>query len=291
MRVRNNLASALSDDEPVRANDIVAEALGVARDIGDRAMYIWLAGTAAIGSMLEGRDWDAARTTLMEALEMASLPFDRLRLQAMANAIDMARGERLDEIEVFTREPLPVKNIDATFGRLLTRGELALIRSDADGAYRLYGEAVEIRTQDPYAGAEGLLRAAIVSRDPEYVRQAATVVAEIPGSGGLTQALRHTADAAIAAVEVRVADAAAAFARAHGMHQHLGMRYGAALVAVDAITLLPDSPEVRALAESARDVLSELRARPALERLDAALARPSSSPAPEATRTGAQVSG
>ena len=49
MRVRNNLASALSDDDPAGATRMLLEARELAREIGDRGMYNWLAGTAAVG--------------------------------------------------------------------------------------------------------------------------------------------------------------------------------------------------------------------------------------------------
>jgi hypothetical protein len=46
----------------------------------------------------------------------------------------------------------------------------------------------------------------------------------------------------------------------------------AAEMAVDAAILLPADPEVRRMAAEHRPLLEELRARPILERLDAALA-------------------
>jgi hypothetical protein len=68
------------------------------------------------------------------------------------------------------------------------------------------------------------------------------------------------------------------------MQQH----YVAARVDVNAAILLPGEPEVRAWAEATRPLLEELRARPYLERLDAALAEGESSPA-ATKRSGASV--
>ena len=42
MRVRNNLASVLGDDDPVRATQIMLDSAEVAREMGDRGMYYWL---------------------------------------------------------------------------------------------------------------------------------------------------------------------------------------------------------------------------------------------------------
>ena len=49
MRVRNNLASAISDDDPAGATRMLLEGVELARQIGDRGMFNWLAGTAAVG--------------------------------------------------------------------------------------------------------------------------------------------------------------------------------------------------------------------------------------------------
>jgi class 3 adenylate cyclase/tetratricopeptide (TPR) repeat protein len=287
MRVRNNLAAALSDDDPARATDLVMEAIEVARDIGDRAMYFWLVGTAAMGSLSEGRDWDGRRAALAEALEMAVLPFDRLRLQAGINMLDMARGERLDDIEAFLSQPPPIDNLDATVGRLITRGEMALIRGDAETAFRLASEGITIRTQDPFFALESLVRSAIATRDPHHIRAAADAAAALPSSGSFQQQIVHHTRAAVAAVDGRIPDAIAGFLQSHDTCTRLGQRFAAAMVAVDAATLLPDAPEIRTLAEASRPVLEELRARPMLERLDAALAVDASpadsTPAPATT--------
>ena len=55
----------------------------------------------------------------------------------------------------------------------------------------------------------------------------------------------------------------------------LGLPFDEALTAIDMATLLdPAEPEVRAAAESARETLARLGAKPLLTRLEAALARP-----------------
>ena len=77
MRVRNNLASAWSDDDPARATRLLLEAMDLARQVGDRGMYNWLAGTSAVGLYLEGRDWDAHAVIMQEALETATLRADQ----------------------------------------------------------------------------------------------------------------------------------------------------------------------------------------------------------------------
>ena len=55
MRIRNNLASSLSDDDPARATRMLIEIRALAREVGDRGMYNWIAGLAAVSSLSAGR--------------------------------------------------------------------------------------------------------------------------------------------------------------------------------------------------------------------------------------------
>ena len=60
-----------------------------------------------------------------------------------------------------------------------------------------------------------------------------------------------------------------------------------ALVGIDMVTLLdPDLPEVRSVADSSREILERLRARPLIARLETALSRPSSLAPHESARSG-----
>ena len=54
MRVRNNLASVLGDDDPVRATQIMLDSAEVAREMGDRGMYYWLTSQALVGRPVRG---------------------------------------------------------------------------------------------------------------------------------------------------------------------------------------------------------------------------------------------
>jgi hypothetical protein len=89
------------------------------------------------------------------------------------------------------------------------------------------------------------------------------------------------AAAAAAAAEGRIADAVAGFQAVHAGFERLGQRYAAATLAIDAAMLLPDQPAIRALAESARPLLEELRAAADLDDLDRALAVAAPARAPD----------
>jgi len=84
--------------------------------------------------------------------------------------------------------------------------------------------------------------------------------------------LAHS-EAAVAALDGRPEEAAAAFSDAITRLRSLGQMFAAAATgAIDAAVVLPGDPKVRALAEEARPLLVELRARPYLDKLDEALA-------------------
>jgi hypothetical protein len=81
--------------------------------------------------------------------------------------------------------------------------------------------------------------------------------------------------AGLAAVDGRGAEALALYRDALRGLRDLGLPWDEALTAIDMATVLdPGDPEVRAAADTARQILVGLGARPFVERLEAALARP-----------------
>ena len=92
MRIRNNLASAVADDDPRRAIEIYKEGTAIARSIGDRGHFNWLAGTGGATAFGTGRDWDEHLATMREALDGATLPADRARLLACSSSIERDEG-------------------------------------------------------------------------------------------------------------------------------------------------------------------------------------------------------
>ena len=68
--------------------------------------------------------------------------------------------------------------------------------------------------------------------------------------------------------------------------RELGQMFTAAVVSIDAAVLLPEDPQIQALAVEARALLEERRARPYLEKLDEALALV---PAPATDRSASRA--
>ncbi|MGH2418746.1 MAG: hypothetical protein ACRDFY_10470, partial [Candidatus Limnocylindria bacterium] len=256
-------------------------AMELARQIGDRGMFNWVAGTAAVGLYLEGRDWDAHAVITGEALETATLRHDRLRLRILHGLHETARGLNLDDlrsevIELVADSTEP----DDLFAVQMTIGDTALIAGDLEIAYRSAVQASELQNQNPDVPLGLAMRSAIWSRNLERARPIAARIADVPLTGAYGQALRLHAAAAIAALEGRTAEALAGFRDARARLLRLEQHFDLACWVVDAAVLLPDEPEVRAWAAETRLLLEELRAQPYLDRLDAALgSAPGSSPA------------
>jgi hypothetical protein len=283
MRARNNLASALFDDEPAEASRILGEALELAQRIGDRGMYFWLAGTLGAALHDEGHDWEEHEIVMREAFESATLRSDRARLLTLGTLFATSRGEGLDERPKRIREILgDTADPDELFMEEITEGVSALLSGDPDAAYPKGIQAADLITQNPEIGLDVALRAAVWSGNLERARAVAARVSRLAATGPLTEALRLQANAAVAALEGRRDDAVAGFSAAVGRLRDLQQMFTAAVASVDAAVLLPDQPTIRALAAEARPLLQELRARPYLEKLDEALA---SAPAPAANRS------
>ena len=105
--------------------------------------------------------------------------------------------------------------------------------------------------------------------------------------GPAIEADRKTIRAGIAALEGRPAEAIPLYREALRAWHDLGLAWDEALCGLDMATLLdPSEPEVRAAAETAREILVRLGAKPFIARLDAATSRPT-----VATLTSARAAG
>ena len=277
MRVRNNLASVLWDDEPARATRMALETMELARQVGDRAYFMWSAGNAAAGLYAEGRDWDEHAALLREALESATQPGDRMRLRVFLGLHETARGEGMAELLAETRALVgDSTDPDYRFALLMVTADTALVSGDLETAFRSAMSILDHPTQNPEVPLAEALRAAIWAQDLERVRLAGVRITDLPATGAWTLALRQHASAAVAALEGRAPEALAGFREARAGSRRLEQWFEAACYTVDAAVLLPTEPEVRDWADEARVLLEELRARPYLEKLDEALAAPPS---------------
>ena len=128
------------------------------------------------------------------------------------------------------------------------------------------------------------LRCALWQRDPDLARAELALLSI--GRSPLVTALAREAEAAIAAMDGRTAEAVAAFRDAARRQEDLGNHFERAQCQLTMVTLLgPGVPEAVDAAENARALFTELRAAPFLRLLDQALERGGGSAAP----IGAQI--
>ena len=272
IRARNNAASVLSDDDPLRAQALMREALELAEDIGDRSMSQWILGNVAAGALFAGRDWTIYRKRLEEAITMTDLPADRIRLMTFIALYRDAVGDRIPEtvaeLDALVGDD---RGLEATFSKRMVHADAALALGKPVEAYRDAKAVWDLHPQDPEIPASAMLRAAIRSADPELIRAAADVMGELPASGRYTAINRIHADAAMAAIEGRLADSVAGFTASFDDCEEIGQMYERASLAIDALILLPDNPTIRAHATEVRPLLEELGAKSELANLDRAL--------------------
>jgi hypothetical protein len=230
-------------------------------------MFIWLAGNVAAAAWSEGAGWDEAEAQLHEALDAAVLPADRVRMLTFLSLIGETRGREphLDEMRALIGADA---GIEMKFGLLMVDSHGLMMRGEYAAAYDKAEEAGLLQMPNPEIFAKGMLHAAILARDPERIRIAAGLVEGLPLPGPWTRNDRAFAGAAVAAIEGRTSEAAAAFVNAYATYLDLGFRYEAAVSLVEALALLPAAPELRRIVPEVRELFESLAARPYVELLD-----------------------
>jgi len=287
LRIWNNYASGTADDDPVASARMLVESAALARDLGDRGIYYFQLTQVAAAHLEMGRDWDEYLVAMKDAYETSALRNDRIRLRIFIGLMEAARGERLD---AFHREIEELADgqagVEARFALSMVRAEVELRRGAHDAAYQRAIEACDLLYQDPSIAAEVALRAAMRGQNPDGIRRAAGLVAELQRSGLMTEVRRQQARAALAASDGRTDAAVADFTAVQVRLASLEQAYLAALMAIDAVALLPDAAPLRELAERSRPLLEDLRASADIADLDRALAsgRPST-----AARSAAEI--
>ena len=262
------------------ALDSMREGLALSRRVGDRDAMLRFINNFGYTSFLAG-DWDGALAELDAGLAEENLiPVARHSLLTNALIVHACRGEPVAdglaelELAMAERSDLTSAVEDTKANAALAEGRL----DDARAAWRHMANLVA-------GGApEGLYRAARPALWDGYVAGARTDLAALDATGvhgRVVEVRRMTIRAGLAALEGRSADAVALYREALRSWRDLGQTWDEALTGIDMATLLdPSEPEVRAAAESAREILVRLGAKPYLQRLDAAMARSTSAESP-----------
>ena len=272
-RAINNLSSILADDDPRASLQAARDGLEVMARRGERGFTLV---DNAVGASIRIGDWDGALALLEPAAAEETDPMAR---GAALNGILVIRALRGAEIDAVRAD------LAATIERSPTLSREAL--HAVAGAYMAFAagdlpkaieDARRYAERWPQGGAEGwriAARAALWSGDVEAARDALANLESHPRRGRGVALERLTIAAGIAALEGRTSEAMGLYREALRGWDDLGLPWDQALCAIDMATLFePGEPEVVAAAARARTFLEGLGARPFLERLDAALARP-----------------
>ena len=221
-----------------------------------------------------GGEWDEGLAAMDAVLAEEISPHDRVIM--LNNALDI-RASMGESVEDGIAE---IKRLGADMSgrwRLFladTVANASLAGGDLKAARDAFLETTEI---DLSQASDSLYRAArrtLWAGSNEDARTALARLEELGGYGRVEDARRATLRAGIAALEDRTSEALGLYREALTLWRGSHSVWDEALTGIDMATLLdPKEPEVAAVIASTRAILERLRAKPYLERLDAAEAR------------------
>jgi len=288
IRALSNLAAS-SDDDVRFARETLQHAVSLGRRVGNRSLSTWAAVSRLYVTFFAAEGWDEALAEAEQDLAdvrtgVLASPLDEIRSLSIQSMMRVARGEATDA-DLVRLESLADQTSDA-FGAAavhLLRGDRALLAGEYADACRelLMGSGEPNLGQTLLARA---VRAALWGADRLMAHEIADRLDAHPSSSASATASRMAARAGIAALEGHRDEAIAGYRDALERHRAIGEDFEVACVALDFVRFVgPDESAARAAAEEARAIFERVRARPWLQRLDAALARPAGpSPAQEA---------
>jgi tetratricopeptide (TPR) repeat protein len=286
IRALINLAALLDDSRRMRdANRVAGE---LARRVGNRTLANWTRVAAWIGSLFLADGWDEVLAEAADddgegAGHGMGGPMDEIRRLSIAGFFLVARGESTDatlaRLEALASEASDPNSLSSV---LILRSDRALHAGDFGLACDEAVRAVEV---DPaatvYLGFA--MRPALWGRDLARARQVADQLDANPSNELGIAAYRIAARAGIAALEGRVDDAITGFRDALSRLRSQHSDFEVARISLDLVLLVgADHPAAPAAADEARAIFERVRARPYLERLDAAMTRATTA-APGAT--------
>jgi tetratricopeptide (TPR) repeat protein len=278
LRGLNNRAIPQSEMDPTATLAAVEEALALARRMGLRQWIFSFSASVGMGNVRFG-DWDRATTVLGAALAEDPADEDRIALLFAGMLGAALRGEEIAG-EVAEIEHLIGSSTDVGRNGTIHNARAAAAFSEGDlaDAQAEFHLAAEVDPSDTDANMD----AAHLAFWRGDLPGAAAELAAIDSTGFRTPAVearRVMIRAGLAAGEGRVSEALGLYRDALRRWRDLRLVIDEVKGVVDMATLLdPAEPEVRAAAEAARETLVRIKAKPLLDRLDAAMARRPSAP-------------
>jgi len=278
LRAINNLALGEYPDAPLASAALVRSGLDLARRIGDRGWYVQL-GRLMVDLSFGTGDWDGS-LALLGDLEQGVVP-DEIAIHWAEQRAQFAavRGQPAEAQGLLT-------SVDGMLGRITNpfqRGYHLYVRSIAALAGGQLDEAFDLALGSAAESRELMQRAAqlagfiaVCKGDLPGLRRATELFDKLGAQGAEGGAIRKTLGAGLAALEGRADESLASYRQALRTWRQLGLVWAEASCGLEMAVLLdPAGPEVRATAESTREIFSRLGAKPFLARLDAAMERES----------------
>jgi tetratricopeptide (TPR) repeat protein len=274
VRALINLAHAERPNDTRRHTEATRAGLELAYRFGLRA-NLWYLISQRVNAALMTGEWDPAIADVREALAIGVGRHQAAGMEASLLRLLAWRGEaKAEDVERVGRvlQELDDHQIAEAWERLLAAVALAEGRLADAYAHELAGHATGVDSTEEISLSfrDTTLRCALWQRDPALAQAELDLLAL--GRSPLVTALAREAEAAIAAMDGRTAEAVAAFRDAARRQEDLGNHFGRALCQLTMVTLLgPGVPEVMDAAENARTLFAELGATPFLRLLEHAL--------------------
>ncbi len=289
LRLRNNLAVSITDDDPAGASRVGREIFEIAKRIGSVQWFVTAAAAVASSDYTEARDWDAALEVAVDArgrTQVGSYAWGQLATAEMT--IRAARGDAAAELA----SEIVAASVDESLQWWIdmARADAALSGGRHDEAAALARAALDsgmTEANDPTIRAV-LAAALLCQRETAGARATADELRDGPFQGRLSKAFQAVMDGGALALEGRPAEARRRFVEGLDELRRLEQLFDLARWQLVAVTVLPDAPEAPAWATEARELFERMGASPYLERLAAvrigggsAAARPSKETAAE----------
>jgi len=281
LRAAINLGYVLEPEDPVLGFEVSKEGYERASRYGLTHAVRYLLGNASDGALAAG-EWDWALRELTQQLSQDLEIRERLWFETLALVFRVLRGEaegaRADG-ERLAGMAAGFDDLQYRVGPYLPRLFELVVAGQLTDAIRLADEGLKLGDFAVELAPIGA-RAAIWGGDAAAAKRMLEAH-RIARPGRRTDAVRSTMEAGIAMLEGRPSDARRLYVDALGRWQDLGLPTWLALCQLDIIeTGALEPAERRRAADEARGFFERVRARPFIERLDAALARE-----PAATRS------
>ena len=279
--------SGASTEDPREGRIAYLAARDLALRVGNRNLARWAGEAARFNAWVIADGWDEilAESEDDRADDRGS-PLDEARHAAIIAIFKSSRGEPTDaELATLDTVAAQVSDRYPPAAAHSLRGINAALRGD-------YGLAVDealLATADeelaPYF-LEDAMRATLWGRDLARAHEVADRLDAERSTGIQIATARLAARAGIAAIEGRIDEAILGYREAISRSRASGADFVVATISLDFVHLVgSDHPATRDAAAEARPIFERVRARPYLERLDAATARPVA----DASTTGADV--